>query len=383
MVTETLGPLKELLPAIRARREEIEKARRMPRDLIDELSKLRIFSLGVPQDMGGQQARPAEILRVIETLASADGSTGWCAAVGIANNITAGYLNDRGAREVYAKPDVPSAGLAAPAGAAVRSDGGLRVTGRWPFASGITHCDWVWAGCMAMEDGKPRMTPHGPEIVHVCMPVREVQIHDTWHVSGLAGTGSHDFSVTDAFIPDQRVFLLLDSSQHRPEPLYQLPPLGWFVSQVAAVSLGIARGALDELVELAQSKVPTFSMAVLADRPVAQIDLARAEAALGSARAFLYESVQDLWDTLSAGKPVTPRQIAVNRIATSNAAEVGAAVTRTANVLAGGSAIYNASSMQRHMRDAEALTHHFTVSPHVWEDAGRVFLGRQPTAPVF
>ena len=382
MATETLGRLKELLPAIRARREEIEKARRMPRDLIDELSRLRIFSLGVPQDMGGQQAHPAEILRVIETLSSADGSTGWCAAVGIANNLTAGYLNDRGAREVYAKPDVPSAGLArrpALPSEATRSarHGPVAVRERYHPR------DWVWAGCMVMEDGKPRMTTHGPEIVHVCMPVREVQIHDTWHVSGLAGTGSHDFSVTDILVPGQRVFLLLDSSQHRPEPLYQLPPLGWFVSQVAAVSLGIARGALDELVELAQSKVPTFSMAVLADRPVAQIELARAEAALGSARAFLYESVQDLWDTLSAGRPITPRQIAVNRIATSNAAEVGAAVTRTANVLAGGSAIYNASSMQRHMRDAEALTHHFTVAPHVWEDAGRVFLGRQPTAPVF
>jgi indole-3-acetate monooxygenase len=116
---------------------------------------------------------------------------------------------------------------------------------------------------------------------------------------------------------------------------------------------------------------------------VAPISLTRAEADLGAARAFLYESVQDMYETLSAGKAVTPRQIAVNRIATSRAAEVGGSVTRTAHVLAGGSAIYNASSMQRHMRDAEALTHHFTVAPHVWEDAGRVFLGRVPTAPVF
>jgi alkylation response protein AidB-like acyl-CoA dehydrogenase len=176
---------------------------------------------------------------------------------------------------------------------------------------------------------------------------------------------------------------LLDPAGHRPEPLYQLPPLGWFVSQVSAVGLGIARGALDELATFAQTKVPTLSRDVLADRPVAQIDLARAEARLAAARAFLYESVDDLWNTVSTGNQPTMRQLAMNRIAACNAADAGADVTRTAHVLAGGGSIYRSSSLQRHMRDAEAVTHHFTVAPHVWEDAGRIFLGRQPVTPVF
>jgi alkylation response protein AidB-like acyl-CoA dehydrogenase len=234
-----------------------------------------------------------------------------------------------------------------------------------------------------MENGKPRMTPHGPEMIHVCMPVSDVEIHDTWFVSGLSGTGSNDASASDVFVPEQRIFLLLDPSGHRPEPLYQLPPIGFFVSQLVAVSLGIARGALDELIELAQTKVPTLSQDVLADKPVAQIELARAEASLAAARAFLYETVEDLWETVRAGDEPTPRQLALNRIAALNAAETGATVTRTAGVLAGGSSIYAASSLQRHMRDADAVMHHFTVAPHVWEDAGRIFLGRKPTAPVF
>jgi alkylation response protein AidB-like acyl-CoA dehydrogenase len=292
-------------------------------------------------------------------------------------------MNEPGAKEVFGDPSAPSAGVAAPAGAAVRSDGGVRVSGRWPFCSGVTHCDWLWVGCVVMENGQPRMGPMGPEIIHVCVPVSEVEIHDTWFVSGLSGTGSSDVSAEDVFAPEQRIFSLFDPSTHRPEPLYQMPVVGLFVSQVVAVSLGIARGALDELIELAQTKVPTLSQAVLADRPVAQVDLARAEASLGAARAFLYATVEDLWQTARAGDQPTARQLALNRIAALNAAETGASVARTASVLAGGSSIYADSPLQRHMRDADAVTHHFTVSPHVWEDAGRVLLGRQPTAPIF
>jgi alkylation response protein AidB-like acyl-CoA dehydrogenase len=375
--------LEGLRPGIQARREEIERGRRLPRDLVEELRATGIFRLSVPRAYGGEEAHPLDLLRLVETVASADGSTGWCAMIGIANNCNAGYTPDAGAREVFADPTVPTAGIADPAGAAVRADGGLRVTGRWRFASGVTHSDWVWAGCVVQENGKPRMTAHGPEIVHVWMPVRDVQIHDTWFVSGLCGTGSNDISASDVFVPERRVFELFDPAAHRPEPLFQLPPLGWFVSQVAAVALGIGRGALDELMRIAPSKTPTLSAAVLADRPAAQLGIARAEATLGAARAFLRETVEELYDTLAAGGRPTLQARARNRIAACQAAEAGADAVRTAHVLAGGSSIYSSSPLQRCMRDAEALTHHFSVAPHVWEDAGRIFLGREPTAPVF
>lgn len=378
-----LERLEGLAPGIRARREEIEKARRLPPDLVDDLRRTGLFRLSVPRAIGGDEAPPRDILRAIETVAAADGSTGWCAMIGTANNLTSGYLNERGARELFPDPSVVWAGVAAPAGKARPVEGGFRIQGRWPFASGSTHAQWLWAGCMVMENGQPRMTPHGPEIFHACVPMKEVQVHDTWYVSGLAGTASNDVSVADAFVPAHWVFDLFDASTHRPEPLYQMPSIGWFVSQVVAVSLGIARAALDEFAAVAQTKVPTFSPTVLADRAAAQIELARAEAALGAARAGLYESVDDLWQTLRAGKPLTSRQIAQNRAAANHAAETGASVTRTAHVLAGGSSIYLGSPLQRHMRDAEAILHHFTLAPTVWEDAGRVLLGRPPTAPLF
>jgi alkylation response protein AidB-like acyl-CoA dehydrogenase len=378
-----LTRIRDVLPAIRARRQEIEQARRMPTDLIGELRRTGMFGLGVPRALGGKEARPVDIMRAIETVATADGSTGWCAMVATGNNVVAGYMDESGAREVFADPTAPSAGIAAPAGAAVRVDGGVRVSGRWPFASGITHCDWVWAGCLVMENGQPRMTPRGPEIVHACMPVSEVAIHDTWHVSGLCGTGSDDFTATEVFVPAQRIFALLDPAGHRSEPLYRMPPLGLFVFQVVCVSLGIARSALDDLAELTQSKKPTMYTELLADKAVTQVEIARAEAALGGARSFLYEVVEDMWQSVSAGHEPTRRQLALGRIAATQAAETAATVTRTANTLGGGSSIYSTSSLQRHARDAEAVTHHFTVSPHSWEEAGRVLLGREPIAPVF
>ena len=379
-VTENV---RDLLPTIRSRRQDIEQARRLPPDVAAALRDTGIFTLGVPRAIGGQEVSPIEMMRVIETVATADGSAGWCAMIGTGNNTSAGYINEAGAREVWSKPDMPTAGIAAPAGGAVRVDRGVRVSGRWSFASGITHCDWAWAGCLVMEDGKPKMTPHGPEIIHVCMPVNDLQLHDTWHVSGLCGTGSIDFSATDVFVPERRIFDLLDPIGHRPEPLYQMPPLSLFVFQVVCVSLGIARAALDELTELAQTKTPTLYMTVLADRPMAQVELARAEGALGAARAFLYAPAEDMWNTVVSRKPVTPRQLALARIACIQAAETGAAVAKTANTLAGGSSIYLKSSLQRHARDAEAVTHHFTVAPHTWEEAGRVLLGRQPNTPAF
>jgi len=254
------------------------------------------------------------------------------------------------------------------------------VRGRWPFASGITHSEWIWTGVVVMDGEQPRMTPHGPAIAHVFLPVRDVEIHDTWFVSGLCGTASNDVSTTGIEVPEPRAFSLFDPTGHRPEPLYQLSPAGLFATQVASVSLGIARAAIDELMEVAQTKTPAMSSNVLADKPVGQIEIARAEAALQAARSFLYEAVDDIWQALADGRPYTMRQEALVRAAGVNAVETATRVTAVINTLGGSTSLYSSSSMQRH---AQAITHHFTAAPHVWEDVGRVLLGRAPTMPVF
>jgi alkylation response protein AidB-like acyl-CoA dehydrogenase len=384
MVVDTFpSSIHALIPRVRERRREIEENRRLPADLVDELSATGIFRIGVPKALGGDEGDPLDAIRAIELVSTADGSTGWCTMLGIGGAMVAGYMPESGAREVFADVNRPKALVAEPAGAAVREGEGVRVSGRWRFASGITHADWVVLGAIVMRDGQPSMTPHGPEIVHVFLPRGDVQVHDTWYVSGLCGTGSNDVSCQDVFVPADRVFSLFDPTGFRAEPLYQIPVLSIVAPPIAAVALGIARAALDELTELAQTKTPSMSMAPLRDKPVMQIELARAEATLGASRSFLYEALDDLWQTVVAGAEPSMRQRTMCRIASNHATETAARVTRTASTLAGSTSVYNASDLQRHARDADVITHHFTQSPNVWEDAGRALLGLDPTAPLF
>jgi alkylation response protein AidB-like acyl-CoA dehydrogenase len=162
-----------------------------------------------------------------------------------------------------------------------------------------------------------------------------------------------------------------------------MPVLTLVAPPIAVVALGIARAALDELIELAPSKTPALSMAPLTEKPVTQVEIARAEGALGAARSFLYDTVDDIWQTVLAGEQPTMRQRSLCRIASNQATEAASQVARTVSSLAGGSSVYNTSPLQRHARDADVITHHMIASPQVWEDAGRTLLGLEPLAPLF
>jgi len=373
-----------LLRRIRDRRDEIEQARQLPDDVVEALVETRVFTLGVPHALGGEEADPLDAMRAIEMISAADGSTGWCVMLGIGAGMVAGQMPEAGAREVFAKPAWPKALVADPAGAAVRDGGdGLVVSGRWRFASGVTHADWIVVGCVVVRDGQPVMTEHGPEIVHVFLPKSDVEVHDTWHVSGLRGTGSHDVSCDGVRVPAERVLSLFQPIPSQPGPLYRLPPLSIVAPPISVVALGIARAALDELYELAGGKTPTLSAVPLAAKPATEIEIARAEGALSAGRALLYEVLDELWQTVSAGDEPSMRLRALCRIAANQATETAASVARLASTHAGGTSVYNGSSLQRHARDADVITHHFTQAPHVWEDAGRVLMGLPPTAPLF
>jgi alkylation response protein AidB-like acyl-CoA dehydrogenase len=374
----------ELLPGIRARRAEIEDSRRLPRDLVGELIEAGLFRLGVPRALGGEELDPLDQIRLIETLSSADGSAGWCTMIALGNGLFAGFMPELGAKEVFANPALPTAASIAPAGAAEPVDGGIRVGGRWRFASGVEHAEWVLAGCIVMENGAPRTTPAGmPDITHAFLPASEITIHDTWYASGLCGTGSQDFEASDVFVPDHRIVSVFDVARHRPEPLYRIPVLALFAPHVAAVGLGIARAALDEVAALAIDKTPSFSTVPLAEKPLTQVELARAEAMLGGARSFLYDTLDDLWQTVATGRDPSRRQHALCRMAAVHASETAGLVARTASLLAGGTSIYTTSSLQRHARDADAVMHHVTQSSQMWEECGRVLLGFEPTFPIF
>lgn len=374
-----------LLPRIRERREEIEKARKLPKELVGDLVSTGVFRMGIPAALGGDEATHTETMRAFEKISSADGSTGWCAMIGSGGAFFAGMLPEAGVKEVFADPSQPTASAVPPMqGTSVPTDGGFTVNGTWRFTSGITHVDWCMVGTVVLYDGAPRMTEIGiPEVRWAFIPTTEIEIHDTWYVNGLCGTGSNDISVKDVFVPAHRTLHLFDTTDHRPEPVVRMPGVAGFAVLVGSVGLGIARGAIDELVELAGGKMPTMSMTSLASKPATQIEVAQLEAQLSSARSFLYDTTEDVWETLVRGDDFTPRQNALMRLAAIEATRVAAAVTHRVSTIAGGSSIYLSSPIQRMQRDADAVTHHFVVAPANLEDIGRVLLGMEPNSPVF
>jgi len=252
---------KGLAPQILAAANEIEQSRRLPPSLVDAIARAGLYRLWIPRALGGEETDPSTFVRVIEEISKADGSAGWCVALCGGNNVFAGYLAAEAAREIYGDdPDVRTAGVFRPFGNAKVVDGGYRVTGQWPLASGCQHSNWIVGGCRILDGDQPRLSPDGAPITRILFfPARECEILDTWHSIGLRGTGSHDFAVADVFVPASHS-LSFREPQVEPGPLYALPTIALFSTGLAAVALGIARHAIDILTALAATKMATTTV---------------------------------------------------------------------------------------------------------------------------
>jgi indole-3-acetate monooxygenase len=351
--------------ALSERGEEIEAARRLPADVVGQLRDLGLFGLWLPAELGGLEAPPELVLDVLEQLSWADGSLGWCATVGVGTNALAARLPESGAREIFAGGREIAGGTLMPRGELVRAgDEAYVLSGEWSFASGIEHCDWVCAG--AMRNGTARLA---------FLPAAGVEILDTWDVSGLRGTGSHDFRVCDAIVPARRVGSLSESRPWPQGALWQIPITTLLLPLLAAVPLGIARRAVDELIALAAAKVPANSTRRLCDRELTQATVARGHAMVASARGYLRETLEDLHRVARRGDAPTERHCAAARLAGVHAAQTGAEVAGLCYRLGGASALHRRSPLQRAFRDANAATQHYALSHTGYEPVGRVLLG--------
>jgi alkylation response protein AidB-like acyl-CoA dehydrogenase len=295
--------------------------------------------------------------------------------IGSTSSVLAGYLSDAEARAIY-RPCAVSGGTFAPQGRALAGDGGFRVSGRWAFASGCQHCAWLMGGAVVVDGTEPRRLPSGaPDARLFLFPAGEAEILDTWDVSGLRGTGSHDIAVRDVLVPAARSISLVTDRPTATGPLYAFPVFGLLALGIASVALGIARRALDELEALAADKVPSLARRTLRDRPVVQAETAEAEATLGAARAFVLEAIDAGWRTAIAGDPLPIPARARLRMAATHAARAAARAVDVAYGAGGGTAIYAKSPLQRCFRDVHAVTQHTMVQPATYELIGRVLLG--------
>ncbi|CAE6739567.1 Flavin-dependent monooxygenase, oxygenase subunit HsaA [Paraburkholderia aspalathi] len=368
--------LADVIVEIAARREEFDRLSHVPRDVIAKLKRAGVYRAATPKRFGGDALAPTAFLDMIERIAVADGSAAWVASFGSANVYLAALPLATQA-QIYADgPDQVFAGGLFPVQAAQPAEGGWRVNGTWKFASGCKGADWLGVGIGAAgpsagaagAPGKPRTAVFRPH---------QVEIVENWDVVGMQGTGSHDLRVTDQFVTDDWTFVR-GGEPCVDEPLYRYPTIAYAAQVLAVVNLGLARAALDVANQMAGGRKTTTGAPQLADRAYYRIELAKAEAQLRSARAFFYDTTDDVWQSILAGNPVTPEQTSLLRLAATQIAREGADVVQRAYRLGGTMAIYRSHPLQRLVRDAMVVTQHAFLGEGNFDGAGAVFVGVPP-----
>lgn len=363
--------IEELLPRVRELADQAEDGRRLPTELAAAFGRAGLWHACIPEAAGGIELHNLNaLLQAFSEVAAADGSAGWCAMIGATSGVIYAYLDQAVAKEiVQGSVEFCTGGVFAPSGRAVPTDGGWRVTGRWAFASGCQHSTWLGLGVvMPGADGTP-------DVRGILVPATDVEIIDTWYVSGLRGTGSNDVAVTDLFVPEERTYRLINGAPTAEGTVHKFPVFGLLGLGVAAVALGIARGAIDDLVALATEKTPSGSRRRLAERASTQMEIAQAEAELSAAQSFVINQVGLAWNEAEEGTQPDIRTRARLRLAATHATRTSARVVDRMYGAGGGTSIYSSSRLQRAFRDVHAATQHMVVAPATYELVGRVLLG--------
>lgn len=376
-----LDAVKALTPSIAARAEEIERARRLPTDLVDELLAAGCFRMLVPRSHSGAELDLPVQLQVLEELARADASVAWNVMIGSEGPVLFRMLPRASFDALYAAgPDVIMAAVAAkPTGTATPVEGGYRVSGQWAFASGCQHAHWFIGHCV-VDDGV--VDDREPPLRMMVLPRSAFDIKDTWSVSGLCGTGSHDVVADGAFVPDELSFALGSEPSVDVPPL-RVPEVTRAAIQLASVAIGVARGALDEILALALDKIPAFAEEPLASNPLFQYQFGEAETQLRAARTALHAEADIVWATALAGAPLTPEDRAHVRGATTWVAKTAATIVTTAYQAGGSSSIHTSNPLQRRLRDAHALTQHLTMKADTFTKVGAVLAGQAVDLTLF
>jgi indole-3-acetate monooxygenase len=373
---DPIAAVNALTPVIRAECVDVDKTRAIPRAITSALRELGVFRLLSPREIGGAEIDPVTFLKVVEAASHADGSVGWCVMIGGCYATFGGMLPMEGARAIYGDPATISAGAFRPDGVAREVDGGYRVTGRWPLASGSCHASWYVAGCVVLRDDQPVVGPTGmPLMREVFFPAADTEIIDTWDSTGLRGTASHDYVVSDVFVPASHT-MWFQEPPSCDRALYRMPPIAMFATYIGAVPLGIARHALDEFAQLAVEKTPTLSAGVLADKPVAQATFGRAHALVAAGRTYLIETLNDLWNKVQAAHAPSLADRGALWLAATHAARCALEAIDMLYTSAGASSVYGRCALDRCLRDARTAVQHICTQETNFELAGRLKLRR-------
>lgn len=359
----------KLLSDIKKQRNQCDEQRYISTEIVEQLKDIGIYRAFVPKEFGGTDKSPSEFLKMIEAISTVDGSTGWVASFGM-NPAYLASLPMNTLENIWKEsPNVVFAGGIFPPQKAKKVEGGFIVNGKWQFASGCMGASLLGVGIMPDDGGKlPRMA---------VLPAEKVKIEQTWNVHGMAATGSFDLIVEDVFVPEDMTFIrggkpTLDS------PFFKYPSLSFAAQVLSVTALGIARAAIDNIVNSAKGRKSVTGAPNVGERHYAQIDIAKAEAKVRSARAFFYEATDEVWDAIQAGEEPTPHQVSMIRLATTNVARECAEATRIAYHLSGMQGAYLDHPISRCFRDSHLVTQHAFMGEITYQNAGAMMFEHSP-----
>ncbi len=366
-----------LAPVLEAAAPEIERNRELPEAIVAALHDAQLFRMLLPRAYDGAELDLPTYVEAVEVLAQGDGSVAWCVGQASGCSTVAAFLKPEIAWEIFRSPHAVVAWGPPGEGSAIVVDGGYRLTGSWQFASGCRHATWFGAHVPIREaGGKPQLLQTGePAMRTLLFPRSEATIEDVWHVMGLKGTGSDNYSAKELFVAHGFTAPRDHAEPFEDGPLYGMSHMVVFAASFAGISLGLARASLDAFVELARDKQSKQLDLTLRDSPVVQYQIGLAEARLRAARAFLFEALRAAWHSAATTGNIPMDEKFAQRMATTYAIGQGRDVIETIYNLAGASAIFESNAFERRFRDVHAVTQqiqgHFS---HI-ENAGKYLLG--------
>jgi alkylation response protein AidB-like acyl-CoA dehydrogenase len=348
--------------------------------VVDALRWSGVFRMAMPAAWGGPETDVCKQVEIIEALARADASAAWCAMIGSESGFFASYIDEPAARRLFPSLDTIVAGFQGPSGVLEVCDGGYRLSGRWSFGSGVTHADVILGGATVTENGEPRRTKSGRLDVRVAMlPATQWQVLETWDPDGLAGSGSHDYTITDAFVPDE--YTWVPGRYKRPEPLYS-----WFglaPSAGVGVALGVAAEAFDVARSSLQEKYSKVLMGSVTGEPNVRAALARAAALIGSTRSYVYDTLGGFFATVQAGdEPSFDQRAQWAGCVVHTGTTCRDAVQMLVDAV-GSAALQRSSPLGRQLRDLNMIAQHGLTNQRVWEWAGGLYFGKRPPYPAY
>lgn len=377
-IASPLEAARQLAPLIRAAADDIEKNRELPRPLFEAIADAGLFLMAVPREIGGSEIDLPLYVQVIEEIAKADASTAWALNQGATFATFAARMQPDAAREVWTNvPRSVVANTPAPTAQAIVVPGGFRVTGRQGFSTGCRHASWLAPHAQIIENGVPRQRDGKPEARYLMVPKAEAEVFDTWHTRGMRGTGTHTFEVKDVFVPEARSVLTGGNvPQISGGGRYKISLTLSFAAGDGMVALGVARSCLDAFAELAGAKSPRYMPGLLREQPISQFTVGQAEASLRSARAFLMETVWDIWnEATQTAEPVSLERRLSLRLAGTHAIRVAAQIIESIYTACGATAAFEGNLIQRHFQDIHVITQHVQGRLLYYEMAGKHQLG--------